>query len=562
MTTTDKFTCRQLAHLLQAYGVKKAVLSPGTRDTPIIMALNRSENITCSVVIDERSAAFTALGMATVSGEPVAIVCTSGTAPLNFAPAIAEAFYRNIPLIVVTADRPAQWIDQDDSQTIHQPGIYTNYIKKQYTLPDNPADKELRWMVNRCLNEGLQAAVSSPAGPVHFNIEIGEPISSQAEVDETEDVRVISLISPEPDMSTSASRALGRELAPQKVLIVGGFHRPDSRLSRAISRLAAIPNIAVITEATANIRPAHSIVTAVDPTLLCADKEQLHPDVVISFGGSIVSRNLKETIRQWNVPHWYVGRSEHLTDCFMGLSRVFDMDAPLFFARMASAMQPFAASKSIYRDQWLATQAKALDLTNNFDAQWSDMAAVSQVARKLPRQCNLSVSNGMTLRHLLATPPDVHRLDCNRGVSGIDGSTSTAIGASAVYPDTTIFITGDMSAQYDMGALASALVSPRFKMIVVNNGEGNIFRIIKTTRSLPELDRYMAAHVNLPLKEIGTAYGFKVFEASSTEELDRTFGRFIAEKDKPAILILKTDPEQSAAEYRRYIRHLRTNTVN
>lgn len=562
MITTDKFTCRQLAALLEAYGVKKAVLSPGTRDTPIIMALNRSENINCNVVIDERSAAFTALGMATVANEPVAVVCTSGTAPLNFAPAVAEAFYRNIPLIVITADRPAQWIDQDDSQTIRQPGIYANYIKKQYTLPDNPTDKELRWMVNRQLNEGLQAALASPAGPVHFNIEIGEPISSQAEADETETVRVINLVSPEPDFSTSASRALGREIAPpKKVLIVGGFHRPDSRLSRAISRLAAIPNIAVVTEATANIRPAKSIVTAVDPTLLCADKESLRPDVIISFGGSIVSRNLKETIRQWGVPHWYVGRSEHLIDCFMSLSRVYDMDAPLFFARLASAMQPFAKSSSTYRDEWLETQEKALALTDSFDARWSDMLAVGMVAKKLPQRCNLSVSNGMTLRHLLSTPPDVHRLDCNRGVSGIDGSTSTAIGGSAVYPDTTVLITGDMSAQYDMGALASALVSPRFKMVVVNNGEGNIFRVIKTTRSLPELDRFMASHVNLPLKEIGTAYGFAVFEATSAEELERVFSRFINEKKKPAILILKTDPVESAAEYRRYIRFMRENSV-
>lgn len=561
MLTTDKFTCRQLVYLLEAYGVKKAVLSPGTRDTPIIMALNRSDNIACSVVIDERSAAFIALGMATVSNEPVAVVCTSGTAPLNFAPAIAEAFYRNIPLIVITADRPAQWIDQDDSQTIRQPGIYANYIKKQYTLPDNPTDKELRWMVNRSLNEGLQAAKSSPAGPIHFNIEIGEPISAQTETEEAETARVISLISPVPDLSTAVSRALGREIAPpKKVLVVGGFHRPDSKLSRAISRLAAIPNVAVVTEATANIQPARSIVTAVDPTLLCADKESLRPDVVISFGGSIVSRNLKETIRQWDIPHWYVGRSAHLTDCFMSLSRVYDMDAPLFFYRLASAMQPFAKSTSNYRDQWLLTQNRAIDITARFDAKWSDMLAVSLVSKKLPRRCNLAVSNGMTLRHLLSTPPEVHRVDCNRGVSGIDGSTSTAVGGSAVYPDTTILITGDMSAQYDLGALASPLISPRFKIIVVNNGEGNIFRVIKTTRSLPELDRFMASHVNLPLKEIGAAYGFQVYEASSTAELDREFNPFINENRKPAILILKTNPVESAAEYRRYIRFMRDNS--
>ncbi|MDE6643826.1 MAG: 2-succinyl-5-enolpyruvyl-6-hydroxy-3-cyclohexene-1-carboxylic-acid synthase [Muribaculaceae bacterium] len=556
MLTTAKYTCRQLAVLIQKSNISHAVLCPGTRDTPIIMALNRTANIKCDIVIDERSAAFTALGIASITDSPVALVCTSGTAPLNFAPAIAEAYYRNIPLIVITADRPSAWIDQDDSQTIRQPGIYTNYIKRQYTLPDNPTEPDLKWMVNRSLNDGLWAATTAPAGPVHFNIEIGEPISAEAEIDD-EDIRQINYTSFIADFPTSQSREIAQSLADKRVLIVAGFNKPDYHLNRALTRLATVSNVAILAEATANIQPSKGIVTAIDPTLIVADKQSLRPDVVITLGGSIVSRNLKETIRRWGSKHWYVGVQDHTIDCYQSLDTVFNIEPRYFFQKLAPSMQRYSTGKSDYRDRWLAAQQKALDLTAGFDAQWSDMLAINMISHMIPRDYNIAVSNGMTLRHLLATPPDVHRLDCNRGVSGIDGSTSTAIGASSAYNNPTMLITGDMSAQYDMGALASPLITPRFKMVVINNGEGNIFRVIKTTRALPELDTYMASSVNLPLAEIARAYGFNVLEATTPDSLKKSFRTLLNDHTRPTLLIIKTDPRQSAAEYLRYINYLR-----
>ena len=557
MLTTAKYTCRQLTALLEKFNIRHAVISPGTRDTPIIMALSRTDTIKCDVVIDERSAAFTALGIASITDRPVALVCTSGTAPINFAPAIAEAYYRNIPLIVITADRPAPWIDQDDSQTIRQPGIYANYIKRQYTLPDNPTEPDLKWMVNRQLNEGISAATSVPQGPVHFNIEIGEPISAEVEYDPDEHVRQITYTSFTPDFPTAQSREITQSLNDKRVLIVAGFNKPDYHLNRALTRLATVSNVAIVAEATANIQPTKGIVTAIDPTLVVADKESLRPDIVITFGGSIVSRALKETIRRWGAKHWYIGVSDHTIDCYQSLDMVFNIEPRYFFQKLAPSMQRYSTGKSDYRDRWLATQQKALDLTSRFDAQWSDMLAVNMISRMIPRDYNLSVSNGMTLRHLLATPPDVHRLDCNRGVSGIDGSTSTAIGSSSVYNRPTLLITGDMSAQYDMGALASSLITPRFKMVIINNGEGNIFRVIKTTRSLPELDNYMASSVNLPIAEIGRAYGFNVFEATSPDTLKKSFKALLSDHTRPTILVVKTDARQSADEYLRYIKYLR-----
>ena len=559
MFTTAKYTCRQLAALLKNFGVDHAIVSPGTRDTPIIMALNRTDKIKCDVVIDERSAAFTALGIASISDQPVALVCTSGTAPLNFAPAIAEAYYRNIPLIVITADRPAAWIDQDDSQTIRQPGIYSNYIKRQYSLPDNPTDADQKWMVNRLLNEGLHAATSDPQGPVHFNIEIGEPISTEVEADPNEEVRKISYPFFKPEFTATHSREIAQSLAGKKILIVAGFVSPNYQVNRALVRLTTLPNVAIVAEATANIQPTKGMITPVDPTLIIADKEALRPDIVISIGGSIVSRNLKETIRRWGAKHWYIGKADRTIDCFQSLDSVFDIEPRFFLPRLAPTMQRFSACQSNYRDSWLAAQQKALELTEAFDAQWSDMLAVGMISRMIPREYNLAVSNGMTLRHLLATPPNVHRLDCNRGVSGIDGSTSTAIGGSTVYNRPTLLLTGDMSAQYDMGAFASPLVSPHFKMVIINNSEGNIFRIIKTTRSLPELDNYMASSVNLPIAEIGRAYGFAVLEATSPDTLKTAFRKLVNTYDRPVILVVKTDARQSAAEYLRYIKYLREN---
>nr|WP_301196730.1 thiamine pyrophosphate-binding protein [uncultured Duncaniella sp.] len=231
MLTTDKQSCNILADLLVAHGVRHVVLSPGSRNAPLVLALSRREDLQTDVVIDERSAAFIALGMSIQSGEPVAIVCTSGSALLNYAPAVAEAFYRCAPLIVISADRPEEWIDQDDSQTIWQQNALAPYVKRSCDIPAHTDFPNGKWVCNRLINDLLLEAVNGRRGPVHINIRLDAPLNKLADYTENAS-RVIRMVSPSVELPTAEARKIGESIAsPRKVLIIVGFHEQIGRAS-------------------------------------------------------------------------------------------------------------------------------------------------------------------------------------------------------------------------------------------------------------------------------------------------------------------------------------------
>lgn len=262
MLDTSNKTCRCIASLLVAHGVRDAVVSPGSRNAPLLMALSRQKQLNLISVVDERSAGFVALGMAVTSGRPVALVCTSGSALLNYGPAVAEAYYRRVPLIVISADRPVEWIGQDDSQTIVQPGALSGYVKRSYDLPADSEGRQM-WYENRLVNDALITAISGRRGPVHINVQIAEPINGLS--DNHDDAcdrvmnRVVSLIRPATSFPTSAARALGSTIAsPVKVMIVAGFLPPDKTLNKAMLRLSNLPNFgADLNDFKSSRRPVH-----------------------------------------------------------------------------------------------------------------------------------------------------------------------------------------------------------------------------------------------------------------------------------------------------------------
>ena len=557
MLTTDKLSCNILADLLVAHGINRAVLSPGSRNAPLVIALTRRDNLQTSVVIDERSAAFIALGMAIQSGEPVALVCTSGTALLNYAPAVAEAFYRGVPLIVISADRPEEWIDQDDSQTIWQQNALAPYVKRSCDIPAHTDFSNGEWVCNRLINDLLLEAVNGRKGPVHINIRLDAPLSRVNEF-QPDCSRIVRMVSPSVELPTAEARRIGATIAsPRKVLIIVGFHEPDEKLNRALAKLAALPNVAVMTETIANL---HSplFISRIDSTLCRltdGERRELAPDVVITAGGALVSRFVKEWIRSLSdVEHWHVGLSHTTIDCFKHLTLRIEMRPSVFLRQLASALQIFKAP-SDYAARWRKVMAYAVEAHDSYitTSPWSDMKAFSFIIPHIPPRWNLHLSNGTPIRYAqLMDCSRIHRCDCNRGVSGIDGCSSTALGASAVYKDTTLLITGDMSCQYDLAAFSSQLVSPKFKVIVICNGGGGIFRFISSTSSLPELEECFAVGTRLPLRQIAEGYGFAYHEAHDLAGLQLEFKNFVAVDDAPAFLAVFTPAEESAEVLKRY----------
>lgn len=557
MLTTDKLSCNILADLLVAHGVHNVVLSPGSRNAPLVLALSRREDLRTDVVIDERSAAFIALGMSVQSGEPVAIVCTSGSALLNYAPAVAEAFYRCAPLIVISADRPEEWIDQDDSQTIWQQNALAPYVKRSCDIPAHTDFPNGKWVCNRLINDLLLEAMNGRRGPVHINIRLDAPLNKLTDYTENAS-RIIRMVSPSVELPTAEARRLGETIAsPRKVLIIVGFHEPDEKLNRALAKLAKLPNVAVMTETIANL---HSplFINRIDSTLCrlsTSERQELAPDVVITAGGALVSRFVKDWLRKLdNVEHWHVGLSHTTIDCFKHLSLRVEMSPAIFLRQLASALQIFKIP-SDYAARWRELAAKAEIIHNSYlkDAPWSDMKAFGYLIPNIPSRWNLQLSNGTPIRYAqLMNCNHLHRCDCNRGVSGIDGCSSTALGASTMYSGITLLITGDMSCQYDLAALSSMLVTPKFKIIVICNEGGGIFRFIPSTSSLPELEQYFAVGTRLPLRQLADGYGFHYGEAHDIEELKRAFAEFVSVNDRPAILAVFTPPLESAEVLKQY----------
>lgn len=561
---TDKKFCSILFDVMVEKGVRDVVCSPGSRNAPLLIAAASREELTKHVVIDERSAAFMALGMAMVSRRPVALVCTSGTALLNYGPAIAEAFYQSVPLVVISADRPEQWIDQDDSQTLRQFEAFSNYVKHSYQLPAFGNDEpELQWYANRIVNDAMIEATSRRRGPVHINVQLGDPLSRKVSRG-IEKPRVIDFIGGDSIGNKEVVRELATKIAASKVLLVAGFLPPDSRLHKSVGEICALPNVVAMTETLSNLHLGNNA-TSIDSVLTAYSADRLDseaPDLVISLGGSLVSRKLKEYLRRnaGQCEHWALGWNHTTSDCFMSLTKRIEVDPARLLHQLAAALrrQPILTTVCDFSAIWKRLRVGAVKAKSAFveTAPWSDLKAFEVIFRQLPQDVNLFLSNGTAVRYAQILGERMpHASYCNRGVSGIDGSVSTAIGGAKVYKGRTVIITGDMSMAYDLNAFALPDMPAGLVIIVVDNGGGGIFRFIPTTSGLEERERYFCAPPKLPLSQLAPAYGFDYAEASDEERLSGLLHEiFTMPRDsKPCLLHITTDGELSASLLRTYM---------
>lgn len=559
MENTAYTICRELVALCVAHGVRRVVLSPGSRNAPLLVAFSRERSIEHHVVVDERVAGFIALGMATRTGEPTAVVCTSGTALLNYAPAVAEAFYRHVPLIVISADRPDEWIDQDDSQTIRQHGVLAPIVKQSYHLPMRDDDTSL-WYARRVVNEALLRAVTPCCGPVHINVPLGGNLCAVADVPPCLPMPVLDVV-PQMQLSVADAQRLAAEISTtDKVLILATMQMPSPQLQESLSILARLPQVVVLTESIANLHDDHFVPT-IDRVLTAIDnseKSQFAPQLLITLGGAPVSRMVKEFLRTYKPRcHWRIGQESHVIDTMQSLTHRIAVDAASLLAQLAPMCSP---AESSYASLWSEREVVATALHNRVVdcAPWCDLSAMALLLPAIPQGTVLHLSNGTSIRYAqLFDTPQVEASYCNRGVSGIDGSTSTALGASMVDDKLHLLITGDMSFGYDVAALATRLASPRFKIVVLNNGGGGIFRFIKGPSDLPELEECFEVSYRQPIEGYAQLHGYKYFNADSVDALQMVLSQFFAESEYPAILSVTTPAQVNATVLRQYMRRAR-----
>ncbi|MBD5289466.1 MAG: 2-succinyl-5-enolpyruvyl-6-hydroxy-3-cyclohexene-1-carboxylic-acid synthase [Bacteroides sp.] len=567
--------CNLLMEIAASHGVRSVICSPGSRNAPLLIAAAGCQELQTRVVVDERVAAFIALGEATVSRSPVMLVCTSGTALLNYAPAVAEAFYSGIPLIVVSADRPMEWIDQDDSQTIRQAGALDNFIKKSYDLPvfspdDGKRGATLEWFAVRTVNDALLTSLHPKQGPVHINVQLDVPLGALANPRE-DNPRIIRTLAPIGEYDRETILGLARQAYGKRIMLLAGFMRPDHKLSRAVAMIASLPEVCVMAESVSNLDPSITRLdnsgdwTMVDSVLWSLDKnlkEQLRPDIVISIGGALISRELKEYLRSYPpAEHWAVGWQDSVVDPLKSLTLRIEASPARFIRQFAGALRYVASSarscpEERYAEEWRKKRIQVAEALDGFadKAPWSDLKVFHILSQQDWRKSNLFLSNGTTVRYAQLFPMRAHASFCNRGVSGIDGSTSTALGGALslqasdlsqsrnVSELQTVVITGDMSFCYDIGALACGLIPERMKIIVINNGGGGIFRYIGSTSALPEktLDRFFCADPGMDIQHVAEAFHLKVFCAESEERLINILPMFLQEEEA-SLLEIRTD---------------------
>lgn len=537
MKFSDKTLAQTLVQLCLAKGIHHIVISPGSRNAPLSIGFASHPDFECFSIVDERCAAFFAMGIAQQLKKPVAVVCTSGSALLNYYPAIAEAYYSDIPLMVFSADRPEKFIDIGDGQTIRQKNIFEKHIL--YSANCNEGE-EFQTHNETEINIALNTAIELN-GPVHINIPFSEPLYNTVDTPS---------VAPQNVPPRAGFGIENTDLAPfvekwnasKKKLILVGVLPPNSVEQEMIEMLAKDESVLVLTETTSNLHHPNFI-PAIDQLIApftASDYEALQPDILLTFGGLIVSKKIKAFSR--NFPpkhHWHVDR-KRANDTFFKLEHHFKRDVNDFFSEF---LPQTTAVSSTYQNQWLQVRKHRLQRQRIYESEipYSDFKVFQRLFENLPENMQLQISNSAAIRY--AQLFDIHpsvQVFCNRGTSGIDGSMSTAVGAAYASTLPTVFVTGDLSFFYDSNALWNNYISQNFKIIVVNNEGGGIFRILSDKKDSELFDTFFETKHQLTAKPIAEMYGFAYKTIQEESELKAKIQEFFAFSDGPAILEIFT----------------------
>lgn len=491
---SNKKNILRLVALLQQSGIDHIVLSPGSRNAPLIHTFAKHPSFTCFTVVDERSAAFFAIGMIQKLRRPVAICCTSGTALLNYGSGVAEAFYQQLPLLVISADRPQAWIGQMDGQTLPQPGIFRTLVKKSVQLPEiHTAEEE--WLCNRLINETLIELTRHGNGPVHINIPLAEPLFEFTAETVPEVRRIQYYPSETPAPACTEHLKADWQRYAEKMVIVGqaSFPAATRELLRRIARQA---DCVVLAEHTGNL-PYPEITGNFDAliyTLPAEEKKRFAPGLVITLGGHIVSKRIKQLLRD-NPPlaHWHIGEKGEVPDLFRALTCVAEGDpAPLLQAICRpEPQQESSAFYRLWRAHSDALAAKAARIREH-GLPFSDLLVTGYFMEALPEGAVLQLANSSPVRNAQLFPlrPGVE-VYCNRGTSGIDGSMSTAVGYASVHDGPVYLLIGDLSYLYDLNSLYNGPVPDNLRIVLLYNNGGEIFRALPGLNRSDKLERYV-----------------------------------------------------------------------
>ena len=543
---------QSIIQICLAKGIKNIVISPGSRNAPLTIGFASNPEFKCYSIADERCAAFFALGIAQQIQKPVALVCTSGSALLNYYPAFAEAFYSQIPLIVISADRPQSKIDIGDGQTIRQENVFKNHSLYNANLTEE-ASVENDLKINKAINKAF-----TKKGPVHINAPFEEPL-----------YQTVSKL--DVDVTISAFNKTHHKIAIDQIieftniwnkskrkLILVGENKPNAIDAEIIEALAKDDSVVVMTENTSNLHHP-SFLNNIDTIITPFTKREfnsLKPDILLTFGGMVVSKRIKTFLRNYKPEHhWHVD-TLRAYDTYGGLTHHFKVDPNPFFKQFLPFTIPI---KSNYFSTFDAVSKTREVKHQEYLAKipFSDFKVFEKVIPSLPENSMLHLSNSSAIRYaqLIAVHPSI-QVFCNRGTSGIDGSTSTAIGAAVANERPTVLIAGDIGFLYDSNALWNEYISKNFKIVLINNGGGGIFRILPGHDETPVFNKYFETFHCLTAEHLAKMYGLEYSIASDEVSLENALKNLYLQNEKPSILEVFTPTLKNSKILLQYFREL------
>ncbi len=536
-----------LAKICSQFGIEHAVICPGSRSAPLVFAFNRNKNIKTYSIIDERSAAYMALGMAQQLQKPVALICTSGTAALNFYPAIAEAFYQKIPLVILTADRPLELLNQQDGQMINQVNVFGNHVRGSLNFDSilRTSHSELRTFLNKSMFPVM--------GPVHINVPLVEPLYENLE----EEILIENLEKPLNIFGDFDNKNIIDALQQtQKRVIIIGQNLPNQELLATLKELAK-KDFAILADVVSNQHES-SVLKHFDFLVSQANIETLQvlePDFIISLGGPVLSKALKLWLKKQKPKyHFRIQQDETLVDTYNNVTEYIYGNNIEVLKSLVNA----EFSSSTYAEYLglmeLKSQRKIAEFINQNNVEFNELVTVNFVLKNLPKNSQLQIANSASIRYVsyIGLPDKNITAFCNRGTSGIDGCTSTAIGAANMTKEIVTLITGDLAFFYDRNAFWNNFVPNNLRIILLNNHGAGIFNLIDGPNSQPELEEFFLTKHKLNAKNLAAENGLSYNLCKNNDEFANALATFYDVSEQAKIIELSFDMDKSAAIFKAF----------
>ncbi|MFZ8836942.1 MAG: 2-succinyl-5-enolpyruvyl-6-hydroxy-3-cyclohexene-1-carboxylic-acid synthase [Flavobacteriales bacterium] len=537
MFMTDHIGAHCLMRTWVALGLRHVVISPGSRNAPLVIAANQFPDLKLFTALDERAAAHMALGMALANGIPAAVISTSGTASLNHGPALAEAYYQGVPLMSVTADRPVHTRNQGLGQSVQQEGMFDAHVLWSGQIDEQSMSTEA---MEKLATTAWTKALS---GPVHMNMPFEEPLYGTTEAVADSAKPIVTPHQLEQDAMPDSLESLLSQHDVRIVVHIGALaiHSiSESMVEQLIDRCAVIADVFG-----SNQQAAESS----SMRLLCGWNEEViaswRPHAIITVGLPPMDKKLRAVMTSWNAPHWHVGLEANAWDMFSSLQGNWRISPEMGLQELIDSLPGFNG----FAQRWEVQRARSFQFqleASNED--WVDFNVFQWLSTHLVDHCNrLHFANSTAARYAQWFHWEGMILHANRGVAGIDGCLSTAVGDALKNPEEeVVLISGDAAWLYDQNGFQVRPQPKNLKVIVINNGGGNIFRWLEGPEKSGLLERFFESGFGQSMRGSAEQLGMQYSICKDWISLESAFSLWSTEKG-PSLLEIATPGPASAS---------------